>query len=263
MGDTLKPGIQIRADSKFRVQVRRNGIYQSKTFGSIREAETWQRVVEGKATAEEVVDQKTAKRTTLAKACAWMIEGNHSGHGSHAKNVVSKLRYWQESRFATWSLPAIHDWDLIEWRRDALDEDQAEDSEPVGPDAECSAQTVIHRLNALSKLIQTWSRAHKIILVNPVSRGVRPPKPDGRTRRLLTGEESRLIIAARKSSRTWLRPAIAISIESCMRQSELGGLVWERVKLGGNYPYADLPKTKNERPRRVPLSRRAVAAVEH
>jgi hypothetical protein len=105
----LKPGIQIRADSKFRVQVRRNGTYQSKTFGSIREAETWQRVVEGKATAEEVVDQKTAKRTTLAKVCAWMIEGNHAGHDSHAKNVVSKLRYWQESRFATWSLPAIHD----------------------------------------------------------------------------------------------------------------------------------------------------------
>ena len=66
MDRTLKPGIQTRANSKFRVQVRRNGIYQSKTFGSIREAETWQRVVEGKATAEEIVDQKTAKRTTLA-----------------------------------------------------------------------------------------------------------------------------------------------------------------------------------------------------
>lgn len=75
----LKPAIQIRANAKFRVQVRRNGIYQSKTFGSIRVAEGWQRVVEGKATAEEVVDQKTAKRTTLAKACAWMIDGNHTG----------------------------------------------------------------------------------------------------------------------------------------------------------------------------------------
>ena len=89
----MKPGIQIRANSKFRVQVRRNGIYQSKTFGSIREAKTWQRVVEGKATAEEIVDQKTAKRTMLAKACAWMIGGNHVGQGANAKNLVSKLRY--------------------------------------------------------------------------------------------------------------------------------------------------------------------------
>ena len=67
MDRDLKPGIQIRANSKFRVQVRRYGIYQSKTFGSVRAAKDWQRVVEGKATAEEVVDQKTAKRTTLAK----------------------------------------------------------------------------------------------------------------------------------------------------------------------------------------------------
>jgi len=95
-------------------------------------AEGWQRVVEGKVTAEEFVDQKTAKATALAEACAWMIDGNHAGHDANVKNVISKLRYWQSSRFATWSLPAIHDWDLIEWRRDVLDEDQAEDGAPVG-----------------------------------------------------------------------------------------------------------------------------------
>lgn len=256
----MKSGIQVRANNKFRVQVRRNGTYQSRTFGSIRAAEDWQRVTEGKATADDIVDLKTAKRTTLAKACAWMIAGKHAGQGANAKNLVSQFRYWQRSRFANWALPSIHDWDLIEWRRDVLDEDQAEDGNGLGPEAECSAQTVIHRLNALSKLMQTWSRAHKTVLPNPVCRGVRPPKPEGRTRRLLAGEELRLLNVARSSSRYWLRPAIAISIESSMRQSELGGLAWERVNLGGSYPYADLPKTKNERPRRVPLSRRAVAA---
>jgi hypothetical protein len=56
-----------------------------------------------------------------------MIDGNHAGHDANVKNVISKLRYWQSSRFATWSLPAIHDWDLIEWRGDVLDEDLAED----------------------------------------------------------------------------------------------------------------------------------------
>ena len=96
----MKPGIQIRANDKFRVQARRNGSYQSKTFGSIRAAEDWQRVIEGKATGEEIVDQKTARRTTLAKACAWMIDGNHAGSGANAKNTVSKLRYWQERRLA-------------------------------------------------------------------------------------------------------------------------------------------------------------------
>ena len=95
-------------------------------------------------------------------------------------NVISKLRYWQSSRFATWSLPAIHDWDLIEWRRDVLDADQAEGRASVGLDAECSAQTIIHRINALSKPIHTWSRAHE--------------------RSSWSTEEPRLINAARKSS---------------------------------------------------------------
>ncbi|MCC6915560.1 MAG: site-specific integrase, partial [Rhodospirillaceae bacterium] len=79
-------------------------------------------------------------------------------------------------------------------------------------------------------------------------------------RRLREGEEWKLINKARTSSRKWLRAAIAISLETCMRQSELAGLVWRRVKLYSDHPHVDLPKTKNERPRRVPLSRRAIAA---
>jgi hypothetical protein len=53
------------------------------------------------------------------------------------------------------------------------DEDDAEDGETYGPEAECGPQTVIHRFNALSKLIQTWARAHKVPLDNPVKPGVR------------------------------------------------------------------------------------------
>lgn len=45
-----------------------------------------------------------------------------------------------------------------------------------------------------------------------------------------------------------------------MRQAELAGLIWDRVRLDGVFPYVDLPKTKNDRPRRVPLSTRAVKA---
>jgi hypothetical protein len=100
-------------NNKFRVQVRRNGTYQSRTFDSIRAAEDWQGV-EDKTTVEGIIDQKTARRTTLARAGAWMVDGNHSGSRANAKNVFSKLRYWQESRFDSWALPTIHDWDLIE-----------------------------------------------------------------------------------------------------------------------------------------------------
>jgi integrase len=47
-----------------------------------------------------------------------------------------------------------------------------------------------------------------------------------------------------------------------MRQGELAGLKWSRVKLTAEHPYVDLNKTKNDKLRRVPLSRRAVVAFE-
>ena len=47
-----------------------------------------------------------------------------------------------------------------------------------------------------------------------------------------------------------------------MRQGELAGLTWDRVRLGVEYPYVDLFKTKNDRARRVPLSIRAIKAFE-
>ncbi len=251
--------MQVLGTHQFRVQIRRNGVYQDKTFETFREANDRRRVMEGKITGDEFVDLNLARSTTLAKACAWMLDGNHVGNHPDAKNVTAKLRYWRGSKFADWSLVALHDWDLIRWRREVLDEENAED-EVCGPDAECGAQTAIHRLNALAKLFQTWARAHKVPLDNPVKPGVRPGKPEGRNRRLAENEERLLINAARKSSRPWLRSALVISIETCMRQSELAGLTWDRVELNGPYPHCDLLKTKNDRARRVPLSRRAAAA---
>lgn len=254
--------IQVRGPNQFRVQVRRNGAYVSETFETLQEAKTWERVMEGKVTGDDVVDLRKAKGTTLKQACDWAIDGGYAGPGANGKNLNSKWRYWKTTDLADWSIAAIHDWDLIEWRRNVLDEDNAEDGDVIGPEADGGAQTCIHRLNALSKLIQTWSRANKVPLDNPVKPGVRPPKPDGRERRLRESEEWKLLNKARTSSRKWLRSAIVISLETAMRQGELAGLIWRRVNLNGDRPYADLPKTKNDRPRRVPLSRRAVAAFK-
>jgi integrase len=253
-------GIQHRGQHQFRVQVRRNGVYQTQTFETLREAREWQRIVEGKVTGAEFVDVKLARATTVAQACDWMLDGRLFGNNANAKNIAAKLRYWKGGKFANWSLTSLHDWDLIEWRREALDEDNVEDGGSSGPDSECSAQTVIHRLNALSKLIQTWARAHRVPLENPVKPGVRPEKPEGRDRRLLENEEERLLQTAQHSSRPWLKAAIIIAIETCLRQSELAGLHWDRVNLTGPYPCVDLLRTKNDKPRRVPLSVRAVAA---
>jgi hypothetical protein len=54
----MPEGIQVRGPHQYRVQVRRNGVYQSKTFESLRDAQEWRRIVEGKVTGDEFVDLK-------------------------------------------------------------------------------------------------------------------------------------------------------------------------------------------------------------
>jgi integrase len=253
--------IDKRGEGQWRARVRRDGKRVTKTFEAYEAAEKWALEIEGKIVGDEYEDRTKARGTTLAQACEWMA-ANLDRRQTDAKNKLSKLAYWTGSQFAAWSLVSLRPADLIRWRREVLDEDNAEDGEVAGPEAEVGPQTVVHRLNVLSQVYQRWSLAHDQMLTNPVVKGVRPSLPDGRDRRLHDDEEDRLLAAAAASSRPWLRAAVVIALETCMRQSELAGLTWDRVRLATEYPHADLPKTKNDRPRRVPLSPRAVEAFE-
>ncbi|MGQ9371655.1 site-specific integrase [Azospirillum sp. ST 5-10] len=128
-------------------------------------------------------------------------------------------------------------------------------------------QTCVHRLNLISHLYGQWSLIHQVAIESPVVRGVRPTLDNGRNRRLDSEpdqdgktKEDRLYAVCDTSKSTWLGAAVRIALETSMRQAELASLTGDRVHLEGPHPHADLPRTKNGRPRRVPLSTRAVAA---
>ena len=65
-------GIQIRGQNRYRAQVRRNGVYRSRTFDTLREAQQWHRVTDGKITGQEYVDNGRALNMTLGQTCDWM-----------------------------------------------------------------------------------------------------------------------------------------------------------------------------------------------
>jgi integrase len=258
-----------RGPYQFCARIRRKGVSETETFETRREAEDWARVMEGKVTGEEFVDRSEARNTTLSDALEWYEKTIVPKKPRSAKGKLTQITYWKASRFASWALVSVHPWDLIDWRREALDEDNAEDGERFGPEAEFGAQTCVHRLNLISHLYGQWSLSHRVALVNPVSRGVRPGLDGGRERRLDPNfdkdgktEGDRLYAACDASNSKWLGAAARLAIETCMRQAELAGLTWDRVHLNGPYPYVDLPRTKNDRPRRVPLSTRAVKALQ-
>jgi len=111
---SCKRGIQARRPHQYRAQVGRNGVYQSKTFETLHEAQEWRPIVEGKVTGNEFVDLRRARTITLTQACDWMLDGELYGNRPDAKNVAAKLRYRKTSKFAGWSLISLRDWGLIE-----------------------------------------------------------------------------------------------------------------------------------------------------
>jgi integrase len=95
----------------------------------------------------------------------------------------------------------------------------------------------------------------------------RPPESRGRNRRLVAGEEQRLLDALvtppkdelgrlTGPSNKWMLPLVIFAIETAMRRSEILSLCWTNIHLDERY--AHLTDTKNRDSRDVPLTIRAV-----
>lgn len=134
--------------------------------------------------------------------------------------------------------------------------------------------TVLRRLAVLSHVFtiarKEWGMEG---LLNPVELIRKPQVSNARTRRISTqapspadapsterrrGDEIERILAATGSD---ILPAIVrLAIETAMRRGEIVSLCWEHVDLKRRV--AHLPSTKNGNSRDVPLSSKAVAALE-
>jgi hypothetical protein len=144
--------IEARGPYQFRAKVRRNGVVQTKTFETRRAAEDWARIIDGKVSGDEFIDQNRARETTLSQALDWYERIIVPKTPRSAKMKLGLIRYWRKSRFAKWRLVALHPWDLLEWRREVLDEDNVGDGARIGPQAEFGVQSCLHRLNIISHL---------------------------------------------------------------------------------------------------------------
>ena len=279
LGTMVERNIQYRAPAMFRVQVRLRGIRDQNVVDTLEGAIAWRDQAEKAITGEGYIDTSLPARTTLKEACEWAINRLKgvppNKRKANDKNLLSKWLWWaEESPFRGQKLNKITDRALIRWRTKLLNEDAGDDvADSLAGEEEANliegrkvgAQTVIHRLNALSRLFDDWRIANDLApeqLPNPVGKRVRPKKPGGRTRRLVAGEEERLLEAA-DAARPWLRYAVILAIETAMRQTELARLTWNRVSLDDNDPHAYLPETETKScmARTVPLSPRAIETL--
>jgi len=88
----------------------------------------------------------------------------------------------------------------------------------------------------------------------------RPAPPRGRDRRLEAGEEQRLLDAADNGRSEYMLPLIILAIETAMRQGEMLSLTWSDIDLDKRIAHLDM--TKNGESRDVPLSTRALEALQ-
>jgi integrase len=124
---------------------------------------------------------------------------------------------------------------------------------------EVSNNTVRLELAFISVAFEQCAKEWGYKVSNPVKQ-IRIPKPGKpRQRRLRPGEEEALLVACAASSATYLHSLVVLAIETGMRFGELVSIKWDNVDLKARTIH--LPDTKNSHPRTVPLSTRALEAI--
>jgi integrase len=125
---------------------------------------------------------------------------------------------------------------------------------------EVSANTVRLELAFLSVVFEQCRKEWGLAVSNPV-RQIRMPKPGKpRQRRLEDGEEDALLAVCKASRAYYLHSFVVLAIETGMRSGELLAITWGNVNFERHTIY--LPDTKNGSPRTVPLSTRALSAIQ-
>jgi len=235
---------QKRASGKWQARIRRDGQPPiSKTFATKADAEAWARAQEREMDRGAFIPSDTAQRTTLSAALDRYAEEVFPTLCGGGKFLRSNLERLRES-LGKLSLAAMDSSHIAEFRDQCL---------KVG----LAPQTVKHALGLLNRVLKTASIDWGIHLPRGLPTAlVRKPKlPNGRDRRLKSGEEEKLLKAA-QSYGGHLADIVSFALETAMRRAEIASMRWEHVNLKKRVVL--LPETKNGDSRRVPLSPRAL-----
>jgi len=237
-----------RGELQWQARVARKGFPpQVRTFNARPEAEAWAATVESAMARGIFVNSAESERTTLREALERYRREITVGKKSAAQEM-SRIKIILAHPLALRSLSSVRSSDIASYR-DAR-------RETVG------AQTVIHDLNLISNLFniarKEWGMEN---LSNPVELVKKPKLPNGRNRRLVGDEESRLVRVAATSRSTALKPLILFALETAMRLGEILSLTWAGVDLEKRV--ACIFDTKNGDARQVPLSSAAISILEH
>ncbi len=244
-----------RGEHQWQARVRRKGYpAQLKTFETRAEAEAWARKVESGMDGGTFVSRAEAEATSLSEALDRYEREIVPGKKGDVQEK-SVIRMWKATTLVLRPMAAIRSADIAKQRDEWL--------------KTCKPATVLRRIALLSHVFKIARHEWRMeSLTNPIEFVTKPSPNNARTRRVTTidaitgrgadeGELERIIAA---SGSAVLPAIIRLAVETAMRRGEIVGLLWDNVDLKKRV--AHLPETKNGTSRDVPLSSRAVAALE-
>jgi integrase len=233
-----------KRNNKWQARVQRTGQSSiAKSFNSKADATKWARNVESQLDLGTLAPKQTMPRLMP------MVE-RYVEEVTPLKKGKSQERYranqFRKTKLADLQLDKITGEAMAQYRDERL--------------KEVSPNTVRLELAFLSVVFEQCRKEWGLAVSNPV-RQIRMPKPGKpRQRRLEAGEEEALLQACRESGAHYLQTFVVLAIETGMRFGELAGVTWVNLNLEKRTIY--LPDTKNGSPRTVPLSTRALNAIQ-
>jgi len=236
--------IRRRGAYQWQVLIRRKGYpAQTKTFEIKADAETWARSIENQMDRGVFISMAEAESTTLGEALDRYAE-EVTPLKKGAARELDRIRYLKRHPLTTRYLANIRAKDMAKYRDERM-------KAGISPSTYQKEHALISHLFTTAR--KEWGMDG---LANPAA-GIRKPKVNNqRDRRLLPGEEIRLLEAAKGQG---LRTAIILALETGMRRGEMVDIRWDWVDL--KRPVIVLPDTKSGDPREVPLTRKAVKVL--
>lgn len=234
----------IKRGNTWRAQIRRRG-YQtvSASFDTKRQAEMWAAETEALMYRGQWQDRDASSQTKLVDALErYMTEVTPTKKGS--KQETNRIKALQKLPLAQWYLSEITGKQVADLRKKRIEENKAPSS-------------IRNELSIISQVFITAKKEWGMhSLKNPTEDIKRPKNPAGRERRLKKTEEERLLKVLVEPYRS----AVIVALETAMRRGELCRLRWDDVNLTKRT--AHCRDTKNGEDRVVPLSPRALAAIQ-
>lgn len=229
----------------WRARVRRSGQDHTATFDTETEAREWAAAIEKKMAGGTHFQQLAAESISLSDALTRYQRDvlPLKKSGDREKYRVTR---WQQHPLGIRPLASLRGYDFASYRDERLHEG-------------ASPSTVRLELALVSHLYTVCAREWGMEgLNNPVS-AMKLPKPaKGRERRLASGEETRLLVAA-ASVHPLLPHVITVALDTAMRRGEMASLQWEDVNLDGKT--ALLRDPKNGETRSAPLAPRTLSTL--